>query len=50
MILVDNTYVYCLCEDSKETVQKFDVRRRSKSCARGAQINAQEHGLYVYDI
>jgi hypothetical protein len=50
MILVDNTYVYCLCEDSKETQQKFDLRRKTVGNARGAQISNQEHGLYVYDI
>lgn len=50
LIYVDNNYVYCLCENNKEVLKKFDFRRKIFTNARGASITRQDHGLYVYDI
>lgn len=50
LIFVDNNYMYCLCEDNKDTLKKFDFKKKTNQSARGASITKQEHGLYVYDI
>lgn len=38
VILVDRFYIYCLCEGSQTTVEKFDLKREKRGHAKGAAI------------
>lgn len=50
LVLVDSTYVYCLCEATAEPMKKYDFIRNQVVRPRGASIGKQQKGLYVYDI
>lgn len=50
LVLVDETYVYCLCEATSEPMKKYDFKKQVVNRPRGASISKQNKGLYVYDI
>lgn len=50
MVLVDETYLYCLCEAYNDPIKKYDLKKQIVSRPRGASISNQPKGLYVYDI
>lgn len=50
LVLVDETYLYCLCEAYVEPIKKYDFKKQIVSRPRGASISNQAKGLYVYDI
>lgn len=39
LVLVDETYVYCLCEASSEPMKKYDFKKQVVNRPRGASIS-----------
>lgn len=49
-VLVDQSYIYCLCERSTQPIKKYDLKKQQVYTPSGATKGKQLKGIYVYDI